>query len=58
VAKANADLNNALANPEVQHRFGVLVREIRPMSPGETLAFIQGEQKKWKPIVTGVADVH
>ena len=58
VRKANADLNNALANSEVQHRFEDLVREIRPMSPRETLAFIQGEQKKWKPIVTRVADVH
>jgi tripartite-type tricarboxylate transporter receptor subunit TctC len=58
VDKANTDLNKAVSDPAVRHRFDQLVREIRPMSPGETLAFIEGEQKKWKPIVARVAEVH
>jgi tripartite-type tricarboxylate transporter receptor subunit TctC len=57
VERANADLNKALRDQQVQHRFDQLVREIRPMSPAETLAFVQGEQKKWKPIVTRVTSV-
>ena len=58
VNKANADLNKAMRDPEVQHRFEDFVREVRPMSSSETLAFIQGEQKKWKPIVTRVTAAH
>ncbi|MGH6672679.1 MAG: Bug family tripartite tricarboxylate transporter substrate binding protein [Xanthobacteraceae bacterium] len=58
VDKANADLNKALRDTKVQHRLEELVREIRPMSPAETEIFIQGEQKKWKPIVTRVSTAH
>jgi tripartite-type tricarboxylate transporter receptor subunit TctC len=56
VDKANTDLNKALDDPEVRHRLDEFVREIRPMSPAETLAFIQSEQKKWEPIVKRIAD--
>ena len=58
VNKANANLNKAMRDPEVRHRLDQFVREIRPMSPTETLAFIQGEQNKWKPIVTRIAEAH
>jgi len=58
VNKANADLNKAMRDPEVQHRFEDFVREVRPMSPSQTLAFIQSEQKKWKPIVNRVTAAH
>ena len=58
VEKANTDLNKALDDPKVRQRLDQFVREIRPMSPAETLAFIQGEQKKWKPIVSRVAEAH
>ena len=56
VQKAKADLNKAMLDAEVQQRLGQLGREIRPMSPAETLAFIQSEQKKWEPIVKRIAD--
>lgn len=58
VDQANTDLNKALRDPAVRRRFDQLVREIRPMSAAETLAFIQGEQKKWKPIVTLATEAH
>ena len=58
VNKANVDLNQAMRDPKVRQRFDGLAREIRPMSPAETLAFIQGEQKKWKPIVVRVTEGH
>jgi tripartite-type tricarboxylate transporter receptor subunit TctC len=55
VQKANADLNKAMSDPETEKRLGKFGREERPMSPAETLAFIQNEQKKWAPIVAQIA---
>ncbi len=51
VKKANADLNKALNNPDVRGRLAKLGRTDTPMSPAETLAFIQSEQAKWAPIL-------
>ena len=51
VRKANADLNKALADPEVQQRLAKLGRTDTPMSPDETLAFIHKEQAQWAPIL-------
>jgi len=56
VDKANSELNKALRDPDVKKRFDQFGREIRPMSPAETLAFIHSEQKKWEPIVKRIAD--
>ena len=58
VKKANADLNKALADPDVQQRLAKLGRTDTPMSPEETLAFIQGEQAKWAPILTQIGGAH
>ena len=55
VQKANADLNKAMSDPETRKRLAKFGREERPMSPAETLAFIQNEQKKWAPIVAQIA---
>jgi tripartite-type tricarboxylate transporter receptor subunit TctC len=51
VRKANADLNKALADPDVQQRLAKLGRTDTPISPEETLAFIHSEQQKWAPIL-------
>jgi tripartite-type tricarboxylate transporter receptor subunit TctC len=58
VGKANADLKKALAYPDVQDRLAKLGRTDTPMSPSETLAFIQGEQRKWAPIVQQIGAPH
>ncbi len=50
VRKVNADLIKALSDPETRTRLARLGRDERPLSPAETLAFIQGEQRKWAPI--------
>jgi tripartite-type tricarboxylate transporter receptor subunit TctC len=55
VQKANADLIRALADPETRRRLARLGREERPMSPAETLTFIQREQQKWAPIQEQIA---
>jgi len=58
VKKANADLNKALADPDVQQRLAKLGRTDTPMSPEETLAFIHSEQAKWAPILTQIGVAH
>jgi tripartite-type tricarboxylate transporter receptor subunit TctC len=55
VKKADADLIKAMRDPEARKRLAGLDRDDRQMSPAETLAFIQDEQKKWAPIVAQIA---
>jgi tripartite-type tricarboxylate transporter receptor subunit TctC len=55
VQKLNRDLITALADADTRSRLARLGRDERPLSPAETLAFIQGEQQKWAPIVQQVA---
>jgi tripartite-type tricarboxylate transporter receptor subunit TctC len=57
VKKANADLNKALGDPDVQQRLAKLGRTDTPMSPEETLAFIHKEQAQWAPILTQIGPV-
>src|SRR4029077_9183680 len=47
VNKANADLIKALGFDDVKKRLAELGREESPLSPAETLAFIQHEQATW-----------
>jgi len=54
VAKINTNLIEALSNPEIRKRLADLGADERLLSPAETLAFIQREQKKWEPIVAQV----
>src|ERR1700689_2283208 len=58
VKKVNADLNKALADPDVQQRLAKLGRTDTPMSPDETLAFIQHEQQKLAPILARIGIAH
>jgi tripartite-type tricarboxylate transporter receptor subunit TctC len=55
VQKANADLNKAMSDPDVQTRLGKLGRTDTPMSSAETLAFVHEEQQKWAPILAQIA---
>ena len=55
VRKVNADLIKAMHDPEVRKRLADLGRDDRSMSPADVLAFIQGEQAKWAPIVQEIA---
>jgi tripartite-type tricarboxylate transporter receptor subunit TctC len=58
VKKANADLIKAVALPDIARRIAAIGWEERPLSPAETLAFIEGEQAKWAPIVQQIATTH
>jgi tripartite-type tricarboxylate transporter receptor subunit TctC len=55
VQKLNRGLIAALGDAETRSRLARLGRDERPLTPAETLAFIQGEQQKWGPIVQQVA---
>jgi tripartite-type tricarboxylate transporter receptor subunit TctC len=54
VRKVNADLIEALGNPDTRKRLASFGREDIPMSPAETLAFIQREQQMWAPILAQI----
>jgi tripartite-type tricarboxylate transporter receptor subunit TctC len=51
VQKINADLNKAMSNPNTRKQLAQFNRDERLLSPAETLAFIQGEQATWGPIL-------
>ena len=51
VMKLNADLIQAMSDPETRKRLAHFHRDHRPISPAETTAFIQSEQNKWAPIL-------
>jgi tripartite-type tricarboxylate transporter receptor subunit TctC len=54
VQKINAALVKALGDPGVDERLERLGRDHPPMSPAETLAFVQREQAKWSPILAHI----
>ena len=58
VKKANADLVKAVQEPETAKRIAAIGWDERPLTPAETLAFIQGEQQKWAPILRQIAEMH
>ena len=57
VNKVNADLIKALSFDDVKKRLADLGREDTPMSPEETLAFIQHEQATWSPILAAIGPI-
>jgi tripartite-type tricarboxylate transporter receptor subunit TctC len=55
VRKVNADLRTALEDPEVKSKFAANGAFVRHMTPEEVTAFVQAEQKTWRPILEQVA---
>jgi tripartite-type tricarboxylate transporter receptor subunit TctC len=55
VQNISAALRQAVSDPEVQKKLIVTGSYIRPMTPAEVMAFIQGEQQMWKPILERIA---
>jgi tripartite-type tricarboxylate transporter receptor subunit TctC len=45
------DLNVILNNPEVRGKLAAVGSYARPMSPQDTTAFIQTEQRTWGPLL-------
>jgi tripartite-type tricarboxylate transporter receptor subunit TctC len=57
IQKVNADLVKAMSDPEAKKKLAALGRDDRSMSAAQALAFIQGEQEKWAPIVQQIGPV-
>ncbi len=55
VKKVSDDLVSILTRPDVRNRLAGLGSYTRPMSPQNTLEYIQSEQRTWGPILEGVA---
>ena len=55
IRKVNADLRSAVENKEVSAKFAANGAYTRYMTPEETIAFTQSQQKTWRPILEKVA---
>jgi tripartite-type tricarboxylate transporter receptor subunit TctC len=54
VRKVSADLREALEDPEVRTKFASNGAFVRHMTPDEVTAFVQSEQRTWRPILEQV----
>jgi tripartite-type tricarboxylate transporter receptor subunit TctC len=54
VKKVNADLRVALDDPDVNAKLAANGAFVRHISPQEVVAFVQNEQKTWRPILEQV----
>ena len=54
VRKVNADLRVALDDPEVNAKLAANGAFVRHLTPDEVTAFVQNEQKTWRPILEKV----
>ena len=57
IRKVNADLWTALNDPDVKTKYQANGAFLRKMSPEETTAFTQEQQKTWRPILEQVANM-
>jgi tripartite-type tricarboxylate transporter receptor subunit TctC len=55
IRKVNADFWTALNDPDVKTKYQANGAFLRKMSPEETVAFTQEQQKTWRPILEQVA---
>ncbi|HEU5272699.1 MAG TPA: tripartite tricarboxylate transporter substrate binding protein [Xanthobacteraceae bacterium] len=55
VQKVSADLRKVVDDPELKQKLGRLGSYTRHMTPTEALAFVQGEQKTWRPVLEKIA---
>jgi len=55
VHKVSEALRKVVGEVEVQKKLAVTGSYARPMSPAETMAFIQADQQMWKPILEKIA---
>jgi len=55
IAKVSADLMKVLNDPELREKLGQVGNYPHPMTPEETLAFVDNEQKTWLPILQRIS---
>ena len=49
--RINQDLNKALAQPALKDKLLAIGAFARPMTSGDTVAFIRKEEQVWRPLV-------
>ena len=55
ISKVSADLIKVLSDPDLKQKLGQVGNYPRTMTPDETLAFVDKEQKTWLPILEKVS---
>ena len=55
IRKVSADLRVALEDNGVQSKLAAIGTYVQPMTPEELTAFIQEQQRVWKPVAEAVA---
>jgi tripartite-type tricarboxylate transporter receptor subunit TctC len=55
VHKVSDALSKVVGETDVQKKLAVTGSYVRPMSPGEVMAFIKADQQMWKPILERIA---
>jgi tripartite-type tricarboxylate transporter receptor subunit TctC len=55
VRKVSEDLKTILSNPEVQTKLATVGSYAHPLSPHDTVSFIQNEQRTWGPLLEELA---
>jgi tripartite-type tricarboxylate transporter receptor subunit TctC len=55
VTKVSADLAKVLGETETKNKLAALGAYVRPMRPAEVMAFVEEQQRTWRPIAEKVA---
>jgi tripartite-type tricarboxylate transporter receptor subunit TctC len=55
IQKASKDLRSVVTDPDLQKKIAARGSYTRAMSPVEVVAFVAGEQRKWKPVMDLIA---
>ena len=55
IRKVSQDLQAVVSDPELKRKIASRGSYTRAMSPAEAIAFVQGEQQKWRPVVEAIA---
>jgi len=54
--KVSEDLHKVVTDPDFKKRIAARGSYTRAMSPAEAIAFVQAEQRKWKPVLELIAN--
>jgi tripartite-type tricarboxylate transporter receptor subunit TctC len=56
VRKLTEDLRNVVSDPDLKRKIALRGSYTRAMSPAETIAFVEAEQRKWTPVLERIGN--
>jgi len=56
IRKVSEDLQKVVTDPDLKKKIATRGSYTRAMLPAETIAFVQAEQRKWKPVLELIAN--